>query len=67
MMRFTHGNQHSANIHDEPDKSKFMDWMETNKQIRKGVNLKSLIRKCCAVRNFVWNPLTKTWSSKFEI
>lgn len=44
-----------------------MDWMETNKQIRKGVNLKSLIRKCCAVRNFVWDPLTKTWSSKFEI
>ena len=65
MMSFTHGNQHSAKLYNDPDKSKFMDWMETNKQIRQGVNLKSLV--CCAVRNFVWDPLTKTWTPKFEI
>ncbi|WZZ52482.1 hypothetical protein YC2023_052589 [Brassica napus] len=62
MMTFTHREQHSVNIHDDPDKSKFMG-METNKLHR--VNLKSSY--CCAVRNFVWDPKSKTWTLNVEL
>lgn len=64
-MTFIHREQYSFEINEDQDKSKFVYWMENNKQIPQVVNVKSAFDG--GVCNFVWDSKAKSWAPNIQI
>ncbi|KAL0801260.1 hypothetical protein Bca101_056436 [Brassica carinata] len=62
---FSKTEEHFGSLLDDQYRSKFAVWMENNKFQLEVEDIG--IPDCCAISNFVWNPISLTWEPNIYI